>query len=207
MAEQMKIYRVTDPEFKSYGRVIAVDASELIDTAKKMEMPAEGSKYEASLDALEATKVMDWFMDVVYGEMPVQIGLCWGHNRQMNALEWHRDSEINVAVTDFVLILAKLDDLDANGRLDSAKCKMFQVKAGETVEVYATSLHFCPCTTDPAGFSCVVVLPKGTNVPLDKKPADALLFRKNKWLICHESAEGLKSRGVVAGIYGENWSL
>lgn len=207
MAEQMKIYRVTDPEFKSYGRVIAVDASELIDTAKKMEMPAEGSKYEASLDALEATKVMDWFMDVVYGEMPVQIGLCWGHNRQMNALEWHRDSEINVAVTDFVLILAKLDDLDANGRLDSAKCKMFQVKAGETVEVYATSLHFCPCTTDPAGFSCVVVLPKGTNLPLAKESSDPLLFRRNKWIICHENAEGLKSRGIVPGIYGENWSL
>ena len=87
MAEQMKIYRVTDPEFKPYGRVIPMDASELIDAAKKQEMPAEGSKYEPSLASLEATAAMPWFTDEVYGEMPVQIGLCWGHNRQMNALE------------------------------------------------------------------------------------------------------------------------
>lgn len=200
------IYRVTDSEFRPYGRVISNDASELIAAAAKLEMPAEGSKYEASIPALEATSAMGWFTDEVYGEMPIQIGCCWGHNNTMNALEWHRDSEINVAVTDFVLILAKLEDV-VDGRLDSAKCKMFEVKAGETVEVYATSLHFCPCTTDPEGFSCVVVLPKGTNVPLEKKPADPLLFRKNKWLICHENAEGLKSRGVVPGIFGENWVI
>ncbi|MDO4630038.1 MAG: DUF4867 family protein [Planctomycetia bacterium] len=203
----MKIYRVTDPEFKAYGRVIATDSSEIIAEAAKLEMPAEGASYEPSIPALEATSAMAFYTDEIYGEMPIQIGCCWGHNNVMNALEWHRDSEINIAVTDFVLILARLEDLDADGRLDSAKCKMFQVKAGETVEVYATSLHFCPCTTEAAGFNCIVVLPKGTNVALDKKPADPLLFRKNKWIICHESAEGLVSRGVVPGIYGENWVI
>lgn len=207
MVEQLKIYRVTDPEFKPYGRLIEMDCSELLQAAAKLEMPAEGASYEPSIPALEETSAMEYFTNEVYGEMPIQIGCCWGRNNQMNALEWHRDSEINAAVTDFVLILAKLEDLDENGRLDSAKCRMFEVKAGETVEVYATSLHFCPCTTDPAGFRCVVVLPKGTNVPLDGKPADPLLFRKNKWLICHENAEGLKARGVVPAIYGENWTI
>ena len=216
MAEQLTIYRVTDPEFRAYGRVIepgktsdsAVSAvSALITEAAKLEMPAEGASYLPSIPELESAEAMAYFTDEIYGELPIQIGCCWGRNRQMNALEWHRDSEINIAVTDFTLILAKLDDLDADGRLDSAKCRMFEVKAGEAVEIYATSLHFCPCAADPAGFRCVVVLPKGTNVPLDKTPADPLLFRKNKWLICHESADGLKARGVVPAIYGENWTL
>ncbi len=200
------IYHVTDPEFKPYGRVIDTDSSAVIAAAAQLEMPTSGSKYEPSIAALEATDAMAFFTDEIYGEMPIQIGCCWGHNNIMNALEWHKDSEINIAVTDFVLILAKMEDVE-NGRLDSAKCKFFRVKAGETVEVYATSLHFCPCTTDCAGFSCIVVLPKGTNVPLEKKPSDPLLFRKNKWIFCHEDAEGLKSRGVAAAIYGENYVL
>lgn len=216
MAEQLRRYRVTDPEFRAYGRVIdpgrysasAVSAvSSLITAASKLEMPTEGASYLPSVPELEFPEAIAFFSDEIYGEAPIQIGCCWGRNRQMNALEWHRNSEINVAASDFDLILAKLDDLDADGRLDSSKCRLFEVKAGETVEVYATSLHFCPCAKNPDEFCCVVVLPKGTNLPLEKKPSDPLLFRKNKWLICHESAESLKSRGVVSGIYGENWSI
>ena len=33
-----------------------------------------------------------------YGELPIQIGYCNGKNYKLNALEYHRSSEIDVAV-------------------------------------------------------------------------------------------------------------
>lgn len=206
MAQQIKVLAVSDPEFAPYGRIIDVDCSQLIEAAAALDLPEQGAAYDASLESLEATPEFAFFQNEVYGEMPIQIGDCRGRNNQLNALEWHKDSEINVAVTDFVLILAKLDQI-TDGKLDSALCKAFAVKAGQTIEVYATSLHFCPCSTDPNGFNCVVVLPKGTNVPLARQPKDKLLFRKNKWIIAHEDNRSLIERGVVPGIFGVNYTI
>lgn len=75
------------------------------------------------------------------------------------------------------------------------------------VEIFATSLHFCPCEVDKNGFGCVVALPKGTNIPLEEKAENPLLFRKNKWLIAHEENEGLIGRGAVPGITGPNYEI
>ena len=57
---------------------------------------------------------------------------------------------MNVAVTPLVLLLAKLDDVGADGRLDSAKVKAFLLERGDVVEVYADTLHFCPCEVTAA---------------------------------------------------------
>jgi len=105
-----------------------------------------------------------------------------------------------------VLILAKLSDYQ-NGNIDSTKAKAFLLKAGDMVEVYATSLHFCPCEVDQNGFGCVVALPKGTNLPLEETVSNPLLFRKNKWLVAHVENEGLIARGVVPGITGPNYKV
>lgn len=75
------------------------------------------------------------------------------------------------------------------------------------VEVYATSLHFCPCQVSDEGFGCVVALPKGTNVPLEEAAEDPLLFRKNKWIIAHAENEGLIQRGVIPGIIGPDYKI
>ncbi|MBQ1934983.1 MAG: DUF4867 family protein, partial [Clostridia bacterium] len=69
------------------------------------------------------------------------------------------------------------------------------------------SLHFCPCEVAQSGFGCVVALPVGTNVPLEREAADKLLFRKNKWIFAHVDNEGLIARGVVPGITGENYEV
>ena len=53
------------------------------------------------------------------------------------------------------------------------------------VEIYATSLHFCPCEVTKDGFGCVVALPEGTNLLLDEEKTDLQLFKKNKWPISH----------------------
>ena len=82
-----------------------------------------------------------------YGGMPIQIGMCWGYNTKLNCLEYHRDSEVNVGETDFVLLLAKEDEIE-DGMLDTAKVKAFRVPAGTAVEVYGTTLHYAPCQTN-----------------------------------------------------------
>ena len=57
------------------------------------------------------------------------------------------------------------------------------------------------------GFICLVGLSKSTNLPLGEEAAEELLFRKNKWLICHDQNQGLIDKGVYPGIHGENYTV
>ena len=88
----------------------------------------------------------------LYGGMPVQFGWCNGHNTKLNCLEYHRDSEFNLGTEDFILLLAREDDIEG-GKLDTGKVKAFRVPAGVLVEVYATTLHYGPpaIPTPPRG--------------------------------------------------------
>ena len=202
----LKFYSVNDKEFARYGCVLKQDCSSIEEAARKLPMPADGSKYEASVEAFEKLPIRAMIKEELFGELEVQLGNCWGYNSYLNALEWHKNSEINIAATDLVLLLAKLDDVE-DGKLDAKKVVAFFVAKGEAIEVYADTLHFCPCQVADSGFNCVVVLPKDTNTNLENKPADPLLFRKNKWIFCHEDNEGLKAKGVVPAIFGENYKI
>ena len=201
MVDVTKIYRVTDPEFKRYGRLLSVPTDEIIATAAALEMPDSGVRYEPSLDVFERLSVADVFRDEFFGELSIEIGCCWGHNRQLGALEWHASSEVNIAATDFTLLLGKIDEM-VDGTYHTADVKAFLIEKGQAVEIYATTLHFCPCTENIEGFRCVVVLPKGTNLPLERTPIDPFLFRKNKWIIRHVDNDVLKQKGVKPGLYG-----
>ena len=107
----MKILSVKDPAFRKYGRVITnVNFTELVEEMKKTPIP-EGVVYEPGINALEALSVKKELETVTYGEMPIQIGYCNGHNSKLNAVEYHRNSEINVAATDAILILGQLADV------------------------------------------------------------------------------------------------
>lgn len=202
----MKFYSVKDPEFKVFGRVLDIDVSELIATAEKIPMPEEGANYNPSREEFEALPVMDTIKRAIFGELPTQLGYCYGHSNMLNALEWHTCSEVNVAVTDMVLLLGDVRDVE-NGRYDSAKIKAFKVNKGEAIEVYATTMHFCPIETSKDGFGCVVGLLKDTNLVLDEPSLDKLLFKKNKFLIAHENNKALVDKGVFPGIYGENYKI
>ena len=93
----MQILSVNDNEFKKYGRVVDnVDFTELIQELKRTPIPS-GVVYEPAVKELEALPIRLDISSVVYGEMPIQIGYCNGHNSKLNALEYHRDSEINIA--------------------------------------------------------------------------------------------------------------
>ena len=123
----MKIWSVNDAEFNEYGRVVDnVDFSELVEAMKKTPVP-EGVAYEPGIKELESLSVAKEISSVVYGEMPVQIGYCNGHNCMLNALEYHRDSEINVAATDAILMLGLKREVEKDFTFDTSKVKAFFV--------------------------------------------------------------------------------
>ena len=164
--------------------------------------------YVPSVDELEALDVAKELQNRAYGGLPIQIGYCNGHNKKLNAVEYHRNSEINVAATDLVLLIGEQKDIEDDFTYDTSKIEAFLVPAGTAIEVYATTLHYAPCNVKESGFQCVVVLPKGTNTEinfqLEKTGEDALITAKNKWLIAHEEA-GIE--GAFNGLKGENITI
>ena len=203
----LPLFSVDSPEFAEYGRVLSgFDATAFVKAAEAIPMPEAGSAYQASVKEFEALPAAREICDGCFGTLDTQIGYCYGHSNYLNALEWHYSSEVNVAVTPLVLMLAKRSDIK-NGRIDSSCVKVFFVPAGTVIEVFATTLHFCPCEVSKGGFGCVVALPSGTNTPLDIPVKDPLLFRENKWIFAHEGNTALLQRGVIAGVYGENYKI
>ena len=204
----MKIQKVTDPAFRKYGQVLeGYDFAGLIKEMKHTPVP-EDVIYVPSVEELEALDIMKDLQNKGYGGLPVQIGYCNGHNKKLNAVEYHRNSEINVAVTDLVLLIGHQQDIEPDHTYDTSKIEAFLVPAGTGIEVYATTLHYAPCHVNEGGFQCVVVLPKGTNTDLtfqtEKTGEDSLMTAKNKWLIAHEDA---KIVGAFNGLKGENITI
>ncbi|WP_270564308.1 DUF4867 family protein [Clostridium beijerinckii] len=205
----IEIKLITDESFLKYGRIVdEYDFTTIINYMNSnTSIPLEGNVYVASIDDMECLEIKDMIEKEFYGEMPIEIGYCNGRNSTLNGLEYHKGSEINVAVTDMVLLLGKVQDIH-NNSYESNKIEAFFVPEGTAIEMYQTTLHFGPCKTSDEGFKCVVILPKGTNLPLDreitKNSKEKLLFAKNKWLLVHSSRTVLIEKGAHVGIKGEN---
>ena len=203
----MKIQNVSDAAFKKYGKVIAgLDCSDIIAAMAETPCP-ENVVYVPGAESLESCASAKDIAYTLYGGMPVQIGYCNGNNHKLNGLEYHRDSEVNIAVTDLILLIGSEQDIE-NGKYDTSKVEAFLVPAGTVIEVYATTLHYAPCHTNAAeGFCTAVVLPRGTNT---EKPSvvqrggeDALLWARNKWLLAHAASDEA-AQGAYVGLAGEN---
>ena len=204
----MKIQNVTDDSFRKYGKVLeGYDFTALIREMKHTPVP-ENVIYVASVEELESLDVARELQNKGYGGLPIEIGYCNGHNRKLNAVEYHRNSEINVAVTDLVLLIGHQQDITPDFTYDTANIEAYLVPTGTGIEVYATTLHYAPCHVNDTGFQCVVVLPRGTNTDLtfqtETDGEDRLQTAKNKWLIAHEDA---KIQGAFNGLKGKNISL
>lgn len=205
----LEIKKITDPAFRTYSRIITgYDCTELIDKMRETPLPEEVI-YVASVPELEALPVAGEIEKNLYGQIPIQVGYCNGHNKKLNAAEYHRTSEINVAVTDLVLIIGRQQDIGEDMTYDTSLMEAFLVPAGTVIEVYATTLHYAPCHVEDQGFRCVVILPKDTNTDMEsveiKNQEDRLLFARNKWLIGHEDG-GLPENAFI-GLVGENLSI
>lgn len=212
----MKVKQVTDTSFRKYGKILTgIDFSEIYNVLEEMDYP-EDIEYAASFGPLEEPEFRQKLSNTLYGELSVEIGYCSGHNKMLNALEYHRSSEANVAVTDIILLLGQQSDITEDFTYETAQLEAFFIPAGTAVELYATTLHYVPIGTkeNDYAFKMGVVLPFGTNFPLgitlgaeaekEKLPEEKLLFAKNKWLIAHEESG---EEGAFIGLTGKNISV
>ena len=201
----MKMQQVTDAAFGKYGRVLAgYDTTAIVETMGRTPLP-EDVIYVASAPELEALPIAAEFKNRAFGGMPIQVGYCNGNNKALNAVEYHRDSEVIVAATDIILLVGMQQDIQEGFTYDTSLIEAFYMNAGMVVELYATTLHYAPCTAGEGGFRSVVVLPRGTNTDLTFEPKkcgeDALITHCNKWLIAHPDA-GID--GAFVGLVGDN---
>lgn len=205
----MEIKKLTEASIKEYGRIVQGDYFErLLEKMQRVEYPAEGVEYVMSSKELEEETVKRKVEETIYGGVPVQIGYCIGKNKSLNALEYHRSPEINIAVDDMILLLGRLQDVEMDFSYDTSRLEAFYVPAGTAVELYATTLHYVPCAAKGDTFRSIVALPKDTNQTLafevEKEGENQLLMAQNKWLIAHEEA-GIE--GAFCGLRGENFTF
>ena len=205
----MKLQSVFDESFRPYGKVVeGYDFEALLQALALTPCPSDGTVYQPSEPAMEALPVFQQLQDRMYGGMPIQIGYCNGHNQRLNCLEYHRDSEVNVAGDEMVLLVSSLQTVQ-EGHLDTREVEAFVVPAGTAVQLYETTLHYAPATAPGGkGFRVVIVLPRGTNTDLPQglechNLEDRLLRARNKWLIAHPEAPEA-AQGAFVGLTGEN---
>ena len=207
----MEIKSVFDKTFASYGQVhTGYDLEGLLKAMAAIPLPEQGTDYRPAIPELEKAGCFRELEDRAFGGLPIQVGMCWGHNTKLNCLEYHRSSEFNVGTEPFVLLLAHQWEVE-NGVLDTDKVAGFYVPTGTLVEVYATSLHYAPCHVDEkSGFRVAVVLPRSTNTEkpeLTEQPGESRrLWARNKWLLAHpDSAEA--QAGAQVGLRGWNTDI
>ena len=207
------VISVFDPAFAPYGRVLeGYDFSQADAYMRgKTDIPENGNIYVPSAPGLEELGIKSDVENTLYGSMPVQIGFCNGRNTTYNGFEYHKCSEINYAVTPFMLVLGHVWDIRDN-KYDIQNTQVFFVPEGTAVEMYQTTLHLSPCRVCDEGFKDIVILARGTNTPLTEKtesadPESVLLLQRNKWVIAHPEREPLIKQGAHPGVIGENKEL
>lgn len=206
-----KFKEVTDVEFERYGKVISdVPTDKLMALLDKTPV-IPGTDYKASVDYLEDPEVMNVLQNQVFGGLKIQFGYCNGDNKALNCLEYHRNSELDIAATDAVLMVAPMIAVH-DGIIDTNDVEMFLVRKGTSVLFYETTLHYAPCVTD--GNKCFkmgVVLPKDTNTDRPEgvvKTGEAgCLTHNNKWLYAHKDSSEAKAKISTGRLIGKNLSL
>jgi hypothetical protein len=204
---ELSVKSIKSPDFKPYGQVLAgYDFSGVFKIMEKLPCPSDSVVYVPSEPMLEADGVFAQLGNNYFGGMPIEMGYCNGYNTKLNCLEYHRDSEVNIAQTDFIALLGK-QELISDWRFDTGKVEAFLVPAGTAVEFYATALHYAPCSKSNSVFRVAVVLPRGTNFEKPKinvlNAEDKLLAASNKWLLAHKDADEAKN-GAHVGLDGVN---
>ncbi|WP_230397788.1 DUF4867 family protein [Novisyntrophococcus fermenticellae] len=205
----MQIKKVTDPAFRKYGRILSMEVPDLLERLSKTPLPQD-VVYVPGDKSLEDSAEARMIQDSIYGGMPVQIGYCNGNNHKLNAVEYHRDSEVNIPVQGCILILGSEQDIEEDYSYDTSRMESFEIPAKTVVEIYGTTLHYAPCNLSEEGFQVAVILPRGTNT--DKPtlsgsfPEDRLMTARNKWLIAHEES-GLGDAGAFVGLKGDNLTV
>ena len=70
---------------------------EILKAMEHAPLPLDEVIYEPS--------IADEMKERAYGGLEIQIGYCNGNNKKLNAVEYHRSSELDIAVDDLILLL------------------------------------------------------------------------------------------------------
>jgi len=209
----LNLYPITDKKFSEFGRILDFkyfyEFKKFLDN--KTMIPESGNIYIANDEELDAELYNKTIYDKVFGESSIQYGYCNGQNTKLNALEYHKSSEINIATTPLVLLLGIPDNIE-NGHFNSNDVVAFYLPENTAIELHPRILHFAPCKVKEDGFKCGVILPLGTNTEFIKNKnitclEDEYLFKTNKWLLAHSENERILSQGAKIGIIGENLQI
>ncbi|MBL7006672.1 MAG: DUF4867 family protein [Spirochaetia bacterium] len=205
------IASLDDSTFSPFGRVLNFSGTRpLLEFSRQHFAAGKPSEtnYIASDFEMEEFPVIKEISRSLFGETAVQAGCCFGFNTKMNGMEYHKSSEVLGAATDMILMFGQVQDIEIQAETfywDSCLTKFFFLPAGSLIELYATTLHLAPCRVSPDPFNAVIILPKGTNTPLETEPAE-LLWMKNKWLIVHPESPAA-AKGAYTGISGTNHEI
>ncbi len=209
MNKHITIKGITNKSFSKYGRIITgYDFTEAISyVEKKTPVPEEGSLCVNTADTMEELEIAKELKYNFWGELDIQLGYCNGMNSKLNYLEYHKSSELLVAVTDLIIFLGRVQDIK-EGQYESSRSEAFFIPEGVAIELYCSTLHSMPCRMETRGYRAVIALPLGTNTALkDRKKQEALLFSKNNWRIAHAEAFEYVNNEKQVGIAGDNMEI
>lgn len=205
------IMDVRDASFAEYGMVYpTVKLPEM----KKFLYGVERTEFEYYVpceDKLMELPEADVFKNEFFGQVPCQVGWYYGKGTKLNAVEYHKCSEVLYEYEPCVIVIAKQWEIE-DGKLDTSKMKLFYVPAETCVELYATTLHFAPARATAEPVMQIVAQSYNTNTPLPKVTEGIThehpwLLQRNKWVLAHpEAAEALGADAYI-GLVGENVSI
>ena len=202
---------VTDVEFERYGKVVSdIPTDKILEQLEKTPL-TDGTDYKPSVEVLEQKDLVEVLQNQVFGGLKIQIGYCNGHNKALNALEYHRNAELNVAANDAVLMVAPMTAVH-DGIIDTNDVEFFIVRKGQAVLFYETTLHYAPCVApNEDHFKVCVVLPKDTNTDrpqgVTHDGVSGYLTHNNKWLFAHGESNEAKAGITTGKLIGTNYVL
>ncbi|EFN4364121.1 DUF4867 family protein [Escherichia coli] len=183
-----KALSIHSDEFLPYGNVIsAINVDSLLKYLKEeISVPEDQVAYVRSDERLKQYPAVSDIQRQIYGGMPVQAGYVCGVNTTQDGFEYHQGSEVIIAASDFFLFLGKRELMQGD-TFNGERAEPFFIPAKSVIELYSTTLHYCPMSINAQPFSAAIILLDGTNEDIDGKNKPTILSKRNTWFIAHES--------------------
>ncbi len=181
------ILSVSDDSFKKFGAIHkGFKIDRLLEYLDRNQVNDE-IVYTADVPEMreEFASQLDPIMKSVYAGMDVQVGVCYGRNNTLNALEYHQGSEVYIHATDMILMLALDEDIKwPEGTYDSSLIKAFYAPKGYVIELRGGCMHYAGVNVfHKEGINLIVSLLNNTNYQIDlrlgKEARDKLDIAKN----------------------------
>jgi hypothetical protein len=145
---------------------------------------SDRAEYEPGCLSSEApaSEIEPFARDIFGGLADLQVGCVHGRNAKLNALEYHKSSEVVVVGADMIVFVGLASDIQwPSATYDLSRAQAFFVPRGTVFEMYPWCL--CPATRPGRRLSVPVILPARTRKSTSRRigPGRAAPAGKNKW--------------------------